>query len=119
MYWSNDYLEKEDITILSHNISGKKVNEYCNFINEQVYIITFMLSLVGLYSLIKTKYDKRVNLFIILLSIYFTVYLFIEIMNRYTYTPRVAIFILASFGIDFLTKNSTIKNLKTKKIKSN
>lgn len=119
LYWSNDYLEKEDITILSHNISGKKVNEYCNFINEQVYIITFMLSLVGLYSLIKTKYDKRVNLFIILLSIYFTVYLFIEIMNRYTYTPRVAIFILASFGIDFLTKNSTIKKLKTKKIKSN
>lgn len=114
LYWSNNYLETENITILSHNISGKKVNEYCEFINEQVYIIIFILALIGLYSLIKTKYDKRVDLLIILLSIYFGVYLFIEIMNRYTYTPRVAIFILAGFGINFLTKKGTIKKLKIK-----
>ena len=91
-------------------MSGEKVNEYLNAINEQVYIVVFILAIIGLFSLIKNKYDKRVNLFIILLSAYFVVYLLIEAMNRYTYTPRVPIFILAAIGIDYLSKQ--IKNIK-------
>ena len=110
LYWSNDYLNNENITIFSKKMSGEKVNEYLNAINEQVYIVVFILAIIGLFPLIKNKYDKRVNLFIILLSAYFVVYLLIEIMNRYTYTPRVAIFILAAIGIDYLSKQ--IKNIK-------
>lgn len=110
LYWSNDYLNNENITIFSKKMSGEKVNEYLNAINEQVYIVVFILAIIGLFSLIKNKYDKRVNLFIILLSAYFVVYLLIEAMNRYTYTPRVAIFILAAIGIDYLSKQ--IKNIK-------
>lgn len=110
LYWSNNYLETENITILSHEISGRKVNEYLNSLNEQIYLISFILALIGLFSLIKNKYKKEINLFIILLSLYFIVYLFIEIMNRYTYTPRVAIFMLAGVGLDYLLKKG--KNIK-------
>ena len=112
LYWSNDYLNSKNITIFSKQVSGKKINEYLNAINEQVYTVVFILALIGLFSLIKNKYDKRVNLFIILLSAYFVVYLLIEIMNRYTYTPRVAIFILAGIGIEYLSSNFKSKNKK-------
>ena len=114
LYWSNDYLNREDLKIASHKISGQKVNEYLSAINEQVYLIIFILTLIGLYSILKRKYDKRLNLFIILLSGYFVIYSFIEIMNRYTYTPRVSIFILAGLGANYIYEKSK-KYLATKK----
>ena len=110
LYWSNDYLNNEDITIFSKQISGESVNEFLNALNEQLYIVIFILSLIGLFSLIKTKYDKRLDLFVILLSAYFVIYLLIEVMNRYTYTPRVAVFILAGLGVNYLSNK--IKSYK-------
>ncbi len=114
LFWSNDYLNREDLKIASHKISGQKVNEYLSAINEHVYLITFILALIGLCSILKRKYDKRVNLFIILLSGYFVIYSFIEIMNRYTYTPRVSIFILAGFGANYIYEKNK-EYLVTKK----
>ena len=110
LYWSNDYLNNEDITIFSKQTSGESVNEFLNALNEQLYIIIFVLALIGLFSLIKTKYDKRLDLFVILLSAYFVIYLLIEVMNRYTYTPRVAVFILAGVGVNYLSNK--IKSYK-------
>ena len=50
--------------------------------------------------------------------IYFIVYLFIEIMNRYTYTPRVAIFILAGYGMWYIYNrfilNKCVENIEKK-----
>lgn len=114
LYWSNDYLNREDLKIASKKISGQQVNENLLFINNQVYLITFILAIIGLLSILKRKYDKRINLFIILLSGYFVIYSFIEIMNRYTYTPRVSIFILAALGANYIYEK-TKKYLAIKK----
>ena len=111
LYWSNDYLNNDNITIFSKQISGESVNEFLNALNEQLYIIIFVLALIGLFYLIKTKYDKRLDLFVILLSAYFVIYLLIEVMNRYTYTPRVAVFILAGVGVNYLSNK--IKSYKS------
>lgn len=110
LYWSHDYLNNEDITIFSKQTSGESVNEFLNALNEQLYTVIFILSLIGLFSLIKAKYDKRLDLFVILLSAYFVIYLLIEVMNRYTYTPRVAIFVLAGVGVNYLSNK--IKSYK-------
>ncbi len=110
LYWSNDYLNNDDITIFSKQTSGESVNKFLNALNEQLYTVIFILSLIGLFSLTKAKYDKRLDLFVILLSAYFVIYLLIEVMNRYTYTPRVAVFILAGVGVNYLSNK--IKSYK-------
>lgn len=112
LYWSNEYLNNKNLTILSKKVSGTKINEYLNALNSQVYIVIFAIALIGIISLIKNKYDQRINVFIILLSAYFIVCLLIEIMNRYTYTPRVAIFILAGIGFEYLSNKFKVKKKK-------
>lgn len=118
LYWSNNYLYSQNLKIFSHEIYGTKVNEIMNLYNNQVYLLTFGLAMVGLFRLIKSKFDKRTNLYIILLCGYFIVYLFIEIMNRYTYTPRVAIFILAGYGMWYIYNrfilNKCVENIEKK-----
>ena len=118
LYWSNNYLYKENLTIFSHEFNGTRVNEIMNLYNNQIYLFTFILMMIGLASLMFNKFDSRLNLFVILLCGYYIVYLFIEIINRYTYTPRVAIFILAAYGIDILYEklvDSHDKNIKRKR----
>lgn len=128
LYWSNTYLYSQNLTIGSHELSGERVNEYLNKINEQTYFIIFILFIFSLIYMNKNKYNEKINLFIILICVYFSVYLFIEIMIRYTYTPRVAIFMLSGIGMCYLNdivvekincKKSMHKNKKSKKQNSN
>lgn len=101
LYWSNTYLNSNDLKVGSFKIKGSTVNAYMFKFNQHVYLVIFTLSLIGIFSLVKEKsYNDKINLFVILLCGYWTVYLFIEIMNRYTYTPRVAVFIMAGIGIN-------------------
>lgn len=116
LYWSNNYLEAKKLNIFNIEILGTKVNEYLNAYNEHIYIISFILSIIGLLFTIKSKKYKEINIFTILLSIYFIVYLFIEIMIRYTYTPRIAIFILSGIGANSIYEE--IKKIKNKKKKT-
>ena len=101
LYWSNTYLNSNDLKVGSFKVKGSTVNAYMFKFNQHVYLVIFTLSLIGIFSLVKEKsYNDKINLFVILLCGYWTVYLFIEIMNRYTYTPRVAVFIMAGIGIN-------------------
>lgn len=113
LYWSNNYLEEENINIFNIEISGTKINEYFNAYNEHIYIISFIISMIGLIFTIKNRKYKEINIFTILLSAYFIVYLFIEIMIRYTYTPRIAIFILSGIGANAIYEK--IKKIKKTK----
>lgn len=113
LYWSNSYLNDNNLKVFSHEFYGVKVNDYLSKFNNQIYMLAFVLSLIGLFSLFKKKIDSKINLFVLLTIVYFVIYLFIEIMIRYTYTPRVAIFILSGFGISYLVEQFKKKFLRT------
>lgn len=102
LYWSNSYLYSTNLQIFSYEFNGTRVNSFLNIINNDLYFCVFLLSIIGLFSMFREKIDNRANVFIIMLCGYFVVYLFIEIMIRYTYTPRVGVFIISAYGVSYL-----------------
>jgi len=109
IYWSNNYLEQEEINILGFKFNGSSVNEILNKYNKYIYYFMYICMFVGIY---KTRKDDKRDLskfLTILVCAYIGVYLLIEIMPRYAYLPQVALFILSGYGIEYLLKLLEVK----------
>ena len=73
-------------------------------INSFIYITTLSLALLGIILNIKKLYEDNSIFFVILMIVTFFVYLLIEIQSRYAYFNIISIFILSSYGYEYIFK---------------
>lgn len=109
IYWSNNYLENQNINILGTNISGSNINEILTNYNKYIYYFMYGCLFIGLYKTRKEKKNELSTFLTIFVCVYIGVYLLIEIMPRYAYLPQVALFILSGFGIEYLLNLLEVK----------
>ena len=102
LYWSNNYLENENVNMLGWNLKGHDVNEFLNNYNKCIYYFMFVCFFIGLYKNRCKKHNELVNFLEIMILVYIGVYLLIEIMPRYAYLPQVGLFILSGLGIEYI-----------------
>ena len=83
------------------HISNTKFYKTINIIN-QIFIITFItLSILSIKNLFK---NQAYTLSFIILTVYFGVYLLIEVMARYAYNLQAFLAILSCYGLDTIIK---------------
>ena len=102
IYWSNNYLNNEEVNILGLKVNGTDINELLISYNTIIYYLMYGLLFLGLYKTRKEEKNNLAKFLSILTCVYIGVYLLIEIMPRYAYLPQVGLFILSGFGIDYL-----------------
>jgi len=102
IYWSNNYLENNQVNILGKDVDGTIINEILTNYNSNIYYFMYGLLFLGLYKTRKGEKHNIVKFLTILTCIYIGAYLLIEIMPRYAYLPQVALFILSGLGIEYL-----------------
>lgn len=115
--WSFYNVENQDIPILNLEINSSKVARLLTKINYSYYFLIFLLSIVGIINIIK-NYHNINNKIIILLNqiiVTFGVYLLIEVQSRYSYFIQITIFILATYGIEYIDKIRNTNQLEVKK----
>ncbi len=114
-FWLSSGLENEmgsfndkSFKILGINIKFSMIKNIAITLNKGINIIIIALMLLGL--IVNRKNIKNEVLFLlIMILITFGIYLFIEIQPRYLYFIHVAVFALATLGINY------IQELKIKK----
>lgn len=106
LYWSINYLSDENVNIFGRECNGIIVSRLLLNYNSQIYTVAFWLSVLGAAALLLRRNYKnnKVTLFGIITLVYFGVYLLIEIQNRYTYLPRVILFVLVGIGVETLVE---------------
>ncbi len=120
IYWSGGYLdwtfsglEEHNYKILGFNFSNNDLQNQLNNLNKIFYYTAFGLMIYGLYKYLKNKdKDRRVILLVNILAINFIVYSVIEVQPRYIYLAQIAIFILASLGLENFKKKENKENGK-------
>lgn len=110
--WSLYYLDGKRIEKSGISIDGSSLKDKLSSLNQYFIYLSLILMMIGLiYN------NNNVNLITIVILIFFAVYLLVEVMPRYAYSPQLFVFILASIGLDsvfkFCEKNNKIyKNNK-------
>lgn len=103
------FLKKTKILWFNSDLSwsiGHIPNTYfykiTNIINQCFIIIFIILSLISIKKIF--TFNPVYTLCFIILSVYFSVYLLIEVMPRYAYNLQAFLAILSSFGLDIILK---------------
>ena len=109
IYWSNNYLENKNISVLGTNISGSIINELLTNYNKYIYYFMYGCLFIGLYKTRKEKKNELLTFLTVFVCVYIGVYLLIEIMPRYAYLPQVSLFILCGLGIEYLLNLLEVK----------
>jgi len=107
-FWLSSGLDDEmgsfndkEFNILGINIKFSKIKDIAIGLNKGINIVILSLMLLGL--IVNRKNIKNEVLFLlIMILITFGIYLFIEIQPRYLYFIHVAVFALATLGINYL-----------------
>lgn len=117
-FWLQSNIEAKNEMYMNKkiNIMGETINfvDIVNAIlkfNSYLYIITFLMCIVGVIFNRKKIIESEAMFFVILMIVTFFVYLLIEIQPRYAYFIHVTIFILSTYGYDYML-NSINKILK-------
>lgn len=111
LYWSLCHLDGMRVEKLGFSISGNLIVEKLVEFNQYFIDLVLILMLIGVAPNKKKSISDNKNLLVIVLLMFFAIYLLIEIMPRYAYSPQLFVFILASIGLD-----KVIKYLNHKKI---
>lgn len=99
---SSGAFSAKDINFMNIKISAKTLNNIAINFNIFIYIITLFMCFIGVI-LNKEKIIKNNSIFfIIMMVVTFFVYLLIELRVRYTYFIIISIFILSSYGYDYV-----------------
>lgn len=109
--WSFHHIEEKNVKILNRSVNTVIVINCLSKINYAYYFIVFMLSILGIIYLIKNRnvIDKKMLIILNQIIVTFGVYLLIEVQPRYSYYIQISIFILATYGLDYL---KVVKNKK-------
>ena len=108
----NSYWTLSDFDVKSDNYKDKKIlNIDFNTIKTQVisfnsviYLTTLLMAIIGIIKNKKEIIKNNSYLFVIYMIVTFFVYLLIEIQARYTYFNIISIFIMSSYGYEYIFK---------------
>lgn len=109
-FWLSSNLEDEmgsfndkEFKVFGLTIKFSKIKDLAIVMNKGINIIILSLFLLGII-VNRKKIKDEVLFLLIMILITFGVYLFIEIQPRYLYFIHVAVFVLATLGINYLEK---------------
>ena len=108
----NNYWTLNDFDTVNESYNDKKIlNIDFNYIKKQVisinsiiYLTTLLMAIIGIIKYRKDMYKNNSILFVIMMVVTFFVYLLIEIQARYTYFNIISIFIISSYGYEYIFK---------------
>jgi hypothetical protein len=108
----NNYWTLSDFDTANESYNDKKIfNIDFNYIKKQVisinsviYLTTLLMAIIGIIKYRKDMYKNNSVLFVIMMVVTFFVYLLIEIQARYTYFNIISIFIISSYGYEYIFK---------------
>ncbi len=108
----NNYWTLSDFDTVNESYNNKKIlNIDFNYIKKQVisinsviYLTTLLMAIIGIIKYRKDMYKNNSVLFVIMMVVTFFVYLLIEIQARYTYFNIISIFIISSYGYEYIFK---------------
>lgn len=111
----NEMYNDKIYNIFGINIKFKDLENIVVKFNSALYIITLLMCIVGVVFNRKKVIKDNSFFFVILMMVTFFVYLLIEIQPRYAYFIHVSIFILSTYGYDYiLSKMSNIFKIRKK-----
>lgn len=111
----NEMYNDKTYNIFGINIKFKDLENIVVKFNSALYIITLLMCIVGVVFNRKKVIKDNSFFFVILMMVTFFVYLLIEIQPRYAYFIHVSIFILSTYGYDYiLSKISNIFKIRKK-----
>ena len=106
----NSFWTLNDFDVKSDTFNDKKIfNIDFNYIKKQVisinsiiYLTTLLMAIIGIIKYKKEMYRNNSILFVIYMITTFFLFLLIEIQARYTYFNIISIFIIASYGYEYV-----------------
>lgn len=111
----NEMYNDKTYNIFGINIKFKDLENIVVKFNSVLYIITLLMCILGLVFNRKKVIKDNSFFFVILMIVTFFVYLLIEIQPRYAYFIHVSIFILSTYGYNYvLSKISNIFKIRKK-----
>ena len=111
----NEMYMNKKINIMNQKINFTDIENIILKFNEYLYIITFLMCIIGVIFNRKKVIESEAVFFVILMIVTFFVYLLIEIQPRYAYFIHVSIFVLSTYGYDYML-NLIDKKLKKRRI---
>lgn len=112
----NDMYTDKTYHVLGFDIKFTDIENIVVSFNAILYIITLFMCMIGVIFNRKKIIKDNSLFFVIMMMVTFGVYLLIEIQPRYAYFIQVSVFILSTYGYDFILdkiKNKfNIKKLK-------
>lgn len=105
---SGAFSDKE-FNLLGIKIKYNTIEKIVLDLNQFIYIITFLMCVIGVIFKRKKIINDSSLFFVILMIVTFFVYLLIEIQPRYSYFIHISIFILSTYGYKFVLDK--IKNM--------
>lgn len=100
--WSTGFLRGKFINVLGHEIYYDDIDDMAINYNMYTLYTAIILFMIGLIVKIKEHLNNKSLLLYCIIFVYFGVYLLIEIMPRYAYSPQIFLFILSGFGVKYL-----------------
>ena len=102
--WSLHHIEGKKLEKLGISIDGSFLKDKLSSLNQHFIYFSLVLMMIGVIHINRKNINNNVNLINIVILIFFAVYLLVEVMPRYAYSPQLFVFILASIGLDSVFK---------------
>ena len=110
----------KEFNFMNIKINAEKLNDIVINFNTYIYIITLFMCFIGVIFNRNKIIQNNSIFFVIMMIVTFFVYLLIELRVRYTYFIVISIFILSSYGYDYvlnyISKLKKHKNISNSKI---
>lgn len=115
----NDMYQEKTFNILGLNIKFSFVEKIASGFNSCVYLITLLMTTIGVFISRKKIIKNNSLLFVVLMMVTFGVYLLIEIQPRYAYFIHISIFVLSCYGYEYMINkiSDIVKKKKANKKK--
>ncbi len=98
----NDMYTDKTYHVLGFDIKFTDIENIVVSFNAILYIITLFMCMIGVIFNRKKIVKDNSLFFVIMMMVTFGVYLLIEIQPRYAYFIQVSVFILSTYGYDFI-----------------
>ncbi len=102
--WSFTDSLRNGMMLMGRRIDVSLIYVICEHINKCITAITYGLLMIGEIGTLQKNGNSKIVLLTNYIFVTFGVYLLIEVQSRYVYSVQVAVFILASLGMEELVK---------------
>ncbi len=106
----SESLADKEYIVFSHNFKYSTLENIALKFNSYIYIITLIMCFIGVIFNRKKLMEDNSIFFVILMVTTFFVYLLIEINSKYIFFILISIFILSSYGYDYVLNKIKLGN---------